>query len=46
MGFAGWDERGQIQLGAVEAGMPAEKAGLKKGDLLLTVNGQADPLAD
>ena len=40
MGFAGWDERGQIQLGAVEAGMPAEKAGLKKGDLLLTVNGQ------
>ena len=40
MGFAGWDERGQIQLGAVEAGMPAEKAGLKKGDLLMTVNGQ------
>ena len=40
MGFAGWDERGQIQLGAVEAGMPAEKAGLRKGDLLLTVNGQ------
>src|SRR6266545_3338457 len=41
MGFAGWDERGQIQLGAVETGMPAEKAGLKKGDLLLTVNGQS-----
>src|ERR1035437_6238301 len=41
MGFAGWDERGQIQLGAVESGMPAEKAGLKKGDLLLTVNGQS-----
>jgi regulator of sigma E protease len=40
MGFAGWDERGQIQLGAVETGMPAEKAGLKKGDLLVTVNGQ------
>jgi regulator of sigma E protease len=40
MGFAGWDERGQIQLGAVEAGMPAERAGLKKGDLLMTVNGQ------
>jgi regulator of sigma E protease len=39
MGSAGWDERGQIQLGAVEAGMPAEKAGLKKGDLLLSVNG-------
>jgi regulator of sigma E protease len=40
MGSAGWDERGQIQLGAVESGMPAEKAGLKKGDLLLSVNGQ------
>ena len=40
MGFAGWDERGQIQLGLVEPGMPAEKAGLKKGDLLVSVNGQ------
>jgi regulator of sigma E protease len=40
MGFAGWDERGEIQLAAVEAGMPAEKAGLKKGDLLVSVNGQ------
>ena len=41
MGFAGWDERGQIQLAAIEAGMPAGKAGLKKGDLLLAVNGQS-----
>src|SRR5512133_2026817 len=40
VGFAGWDERGQIQLGQVEAGYPAEKAGLKKGDLLLKVNGE------
>ncbi len=40
MGFAGWDERGQIQLAAVETGMPAEKAGLRKGDLLISVNGQ------
>jgi regulator of sigma E protease len=40
VGFAGWDERGQIQLGQVEAGYPAEKAGLKKGDLLVSVNGQ------
>jgi regulator of sigma E protease len=39
-GFAGWDERGQIQLGQVEPGYPADKAGLKKGDLLVTVNGQ------
>ena len=40
VGFAGWDGRGQIQLGAVEANMPADKAGLKKGDLLISVNGQ------
>jgi regulator of sigma E protease len=40
VGFAGWDPRGQIQLSTVEAGMPAEKAGLKAGDLLMEVNGQ------
>jgi regulator of sigma E protease len=40
VGFAGWDERGTIQLGMVEAGYPAEKAGLRKGDVLLTVNGE------
>ena len=40
VGFAGWDERGQIQLGQVEPGYPADKAGLKKGDLLIAVNGQ------
>jgi regulator of sigma E protease len=39
VGFAGWDGRGQIQLGSVEPGYPAEKAGLKKGDLLMKVNG-------
>lgn len=40
VGYAGWDERGQIQLYAVEAGYPAEKAGLHKGDVLVAVNGQ------
>jgi regulator of sigma E protease len=40
VGYAGWDERGQIQFGGVEPGYPADKAGLKEGDLLLTVNGQ------
>src|SRR5262249_53758780 len=34
VGFAGWDERGQVQLGSVEAGLPADQAGMKKGDLL------------
>jgi len=40
VGFAGWDERGEVQLGLVEPGYPAEKAGLQKGDLLVSVNGQ------
>jgi regulator of sigma E protease len=39
-GYVGWDERGEVQLATVEAGYPAEKAGLKKGDLLISVNGQ------
>jgi regulator of sigma E protease len=39
-GYVGWDERGEVQLAAVEPGYPAEKAGLKKGDLLIAVNGQ------
>jgi regulator of sigma E protease len=40
VGYAGWDARGQIQLGLIEAGFPAEKAGLKKGDMILSINGQ------
>src|SRR5450432_3395219 len=39
VGFAGWDFRGQVQLGSVEAGMQADQAGLKKGALLIEVNG-------
>ena len=41
LGDAGWEGRNKIQVGAVTAGMPAESAGLQKGDLLLTVNGVA-----
>jgi len=40
VGYAGWDERGQVQLGMVEPGYPAEKAGLKKDDLIVTLNGR------
>lgn len=38
VGSAGWEGQATIQVGAVTAGMPAETAGLKKGDLLLKVN--------
>jgi regulator of sigma E protease len=39
VGYAGWDELGQIELGGIEPGFPAEKAGLKKGDVVVSVNG-------
>jgi regulator of sigma E protease len=39
MGSAGWDERGEVQLGALTVGMPAEKSGLKKGDVITAANG-------
>lgn len=38
MGDAGWAGQNEIQVGGVTAGMPAASAGLKVGDLLLTVN--------
>lgn len=40
MGWAGWSEQGQTEVGKLSPGMPAEKAGLKRGDLLLSANGQ------
>lgn len=38
VGVAGW--RGDVQIGQVVKGSPAEAAGLKPGDLLIKVNGQ------
>jgi regulator of sigma E protease len=40
VGSAGWSEKGEIQVGVLSPGMPAVKAGIKKGDLLLAANGQ------
>lgn len=40
VGTAGWEGQNQIQIGAVNEGMPAAAAGLKKGDLLLRINNQ------
>ena len=40
VGSAGWAKRGEVELYNVEAGMPAGKAGLKPGDIVLAANGQ------
>ena len=39
LGSAGWEGRNEIQVMAVTEGMPAAVAGLRKGDVLLRVNG-------
>lgn len=39
LGSAGWSARGDVQLADVTPGLPAEKAGLRKGDLIVSVNG-------
>jgi regulator of sigma E protease len=40
VGYAGWSREAEIQITEVIKGMPAEKAGLLPGDLLLSVNGE------
>jgi regulator of sigma E protease len=40
LGQAGWSSRGEIYLADVSTDMPAEKAGLQKGDRILNANGQ------
>ncbi len=39
VGSAGWSEKGEVQLGPVTAGMPAQKMGLQQGDLILSAAG-------
>jgi len=39
VGSAGWEGQSEIQVGSVSAGDPAAAAGLKKGDLLISING-------
>jgi regulator of sigma E protease len=38
-GYAGWDEHGEVLFSSVEPGFPAEKAGVKDGDSLVSVDG-------
>lgn len=40
IGVAGWSEKTQIEVGGLVPGMDAEKKGLRKGDLLMRINGQ------
>jgi regulator of sigma E protease len=40
VGSARWSEKSQVQLGPLSPGMPAEKSGLKKGDLIVSANGE------
>ena len=39
VGSAGWYEKGEVQVGPVTPGMPAQKAGLHQGDLILSAAG-------
>ena len=39
VGTAGWAPKSEIELVTVSPGMPADKAGLRKGDLLISANG-------
>jgi len=46
-GAVGWvPQESSVTLTTVEAGMPAEKAGLKVGDQILTANGQEIPAVE
>ena len=40
LGTAGWQPQGEIEIAELSPGMPAQKANLQKGDILLTANGQ------
>jgi regulator of sigma E protease len=40
VGNAGWEQESRVQIAGIIAGMHAEEAGLKKGDVILKVNGE------
>lgn len=40
VGTAGWEEQNEVQIAGILPGMDAEKKGLRRGDVLLSVNNQ------
>jgi len=40
VGYAGWSQQAEMLVAEASQGMPAQKAGLRAGDLLLSVDGQ------
>ena len=40
VGYAGWSEEQEIEIAGLLEGMAAERAGLKPGDILISVNGR------
>ena len=40
IGYAGWTEETPVRLGRTLPGLPAEKAGIQQGDMLLALNGE------
>ncbi len=40
IGFAGWAGQSEIQIAGILPGMDAERVGLRKGDILISINGE------